>query len=221
MRRSEGGSCCNAFHNSYAKNAREYPGTFGHGNPLGVGLVGAHDVRESLLLEEVRHGLVPEAYRAAAAEAVAVSGLAVHAVLLLLLGRRVGPDAVRRDLLVIVLLVLVRGIYPRDLAYVQYVLDPPPLDRRVRDGTGYAAVDAEDVLVDDRRQGHAIERRIGELPDLVPQVVPEPVTALVYERPRAVVLLPAVHVAGLVIAPEEEDLLGEHELHREEVRHHL
>lgn len=186
-----------------------------------MGLVRTHDVRESLLLQKVRHGLVPEADRAAAAEAVAVPGLAVHAVLLLLLGRRIRPDAIRRDLLIIVLLVLVRGIDPRDLAHVQYVLDPPPLDRRVRDGTGYAAVDAEDVLIDDRGQRHAIEGRIRDLPHLVPEVVAEPVPALVYERPGSVMLLPAVHVARLVIAPEEENLVGEHELHRQQVRHHL
>ena len=90
-------------------NSREYPCTFGHGHPLGVGLVRTHDVRESLLLQKVRHGLVPEADRASAAEAVAVPGLAVHAVLLLLLGRRIRPDAIQRDLLIIVLLVLVRG----------------------------------------------------------------------------------------------------------------
>mmetsp|Transcript_29251 Transcript_29251/g.70568 ORF Transcript_29251/g.70568 Transcript_29251/m.70568 type:complete len:372 (-) Transcript_29251:1305-2420(-) len=199
----------------------EDPRSLGHGDSLRMGLVRAHNVRESLLLQKVRHGLVPEADGPPAAKAVAVSRPPVHAVIFLILRRGVGPDAIRRHLLIIVVLVLVGGVDARDLRHVEDVLYPAPLHLRVGDRAGDAPVDAEDVLIYHGRQGHSIEGGIGHLPHPVSQVVPEALPALVDERPGAVVLLPAVDVARLVIPPQQEHLLGEHELHREEVRHHL
>ena len=60
----------------------------------------------------------------------------------------------------------------------------------VGNGTGNTTVDAEDVLIDDGRQGHAVEGLVGGLPHAVSQLVAEPIAALPQETADAVVLLP-------------------------------
>ena len=60
----------------------------------------------------------------------------------------------------------------------------------VGNGTGNTTVNAEDVLVDDGRQGHAVEGLVGGLPHAVSQLVAEPIAALPQETADAVVLLP-------------------------------
>jgi hypothetical protein len=57
-------------------------------------------------------------------------------------------------------------------------------------GTGNTTVDAEDVLIDDGRQGHPVEGLVGGLPHAISQLVAEPIAALPQETADAVVLLP-------------------------------
>ena len=82
-------------------------------------------------------------------------------------------------------------------------------------------MDAEDVVVDERREREAVEGRVDALPDERAELRAEAVLALPEEAPVAVVLLPAVDVARLVVAPQEPDLGRLEALEREEVRDDL
>ena len=78
-------------------------------------------------------------------------------------------------------------------------------------------MDAKNVLVNNSRQRQAIKDGVAGLPNTVAQVVTEPVAALKDKGSLRVVLLPPVHVAGFVIAPEQEHFCGELLFHGEEV----
>jgi hypothetical protein len=65
-------------------------------------------------------------------------------------------------------------------------------------------VDAEDLVVDDGGQWHAVEGQIAFFPDLLALVCPETHLALVQEGLFLVVVFPPVHVAGLVVASEQD-----------------
>ena len=135
---------------------------------------------------------------------------------------------------------LVRGVDPCNLGHAQYVLYP----RLPRDGAGNAAVDAEDVLVNDGREGDAVEDLVRLFPDSVADLLPEPteasegmrrvrlsmkhcfaraqplsspLPALVYVAPLPIVLLPSVNIPSLVVPPKQEHLVRQEELHGEKV----
>lgn len=55
-------------------------------------------------------------------------------------------------------------------------------------GPGYAPVDAENVLVDNRTQWDAVEHLVGLLPYPVPHLLPESLPALMDVGPLAIVL---------------------------------
>ena len=78
-------------------------------------------------------------------------------------------------------------------------------------------MDAEDVVVDEGREGQAVEGRVDPLPDQRPELGAEAVLALPQKRPVAVVLLPAVDVARLVVPPQKPDLARLEALEGEEV----
>mmetsp|Transcript_15051 Transcript_15051/g.31959 ORF Transcript_15051/g.31959 Transcript_15051/m.31959 type:complete len:318 (-) Transcript_15051:992-1945(-) len=179
----------------------EHPCALGDSNSLGMSFMSSHDVRESLLLQEVCHSLVTETNGSATTKTVSVSCPSIDRRIFLMLRRRIRPNAIRRHLLIIIILVFVRRVDPRNLIHVQNVLYPSALHTRVRNRTGDTPVNAEDVLIDDSRQRHAIEGRIGHFPHLIAQIVAEPFATLVNKRSGAVVFLPPVHIASLVIPP--------------------
>ena len=85
----------------------------------------------------------------------------VHPAGLLLVRRGVAPDAVARHLLVLLGLVLVGGIDPSHLGNGEDVLDAALATY----STGDAAVDAENVLVNDGTKGNSVKDLIGLLPN--------------------------------------------------------
>jgi len=64
------------------------------------------------------------------------------------------------------------------------------IGKALDNGTGNATMDAEYVLVNDGRQGHAIEGLVRGLPDAISQLVAEAIPALPKEAADAIVLLP-------------------------------
>mmetsp|Transcript_22545 Transcript_22545/g.89531 ORF Transcript_22545/g.89531 Transcript_22545/m.89531 type:complete len:507 (+) Transcript_22545:195-1715(+) len=99
--------------------------------------------------------------------------------------------------------------------------DAPRREDRVGRPSRDAAVHAKDVVVDDGRERQPVEGRVDGVPDVPAARVAEAVLALPQERPVAVVFLPAVDVARLVVAAQQPDLLGLDGFDGEQVRDDL
>mmetsp|Transcript_29615 Transcript_29615/g.62389 ORF Transcript_29615/g.62389 Transcript_29615/m.62389 type:complete len:264 (-) Transcript_29615:862-1653(-) len=186
-----------------------------------MSFVCTHDVGETLLLKKVCYSLVPKTNGTTTTKTVSISSLSVNCRVFLMFRRRIGPDAVGRHLLIILILVFVRGVDPRHPVHIENILYPSTLHRGVRDGTGNTSVNTEYILINYSSKRHTIKRRVGHLPDLVSQLISKPLATLVNERPRPIMLLPPIHVASFVITTEQEYLLGQHQFHCQQIRHHL
>mmetsp|Transcript_10086 Transcript_10086/g.28721 ORF Transcript_10086/g.28721 Transcript_10086/m.28721 type:complete len:451 (-) Transcript_10086:225-1577(-) len=194
---------------------REDAGALADGNTLRMGLVGAHDVREALLLQEVRDCLAAEADGAASAQRFSEPGFRIDGMPFLVFGGRIAPDAVGCDLLAGVVLMLVGWVDSGDLRHVEDVLDARGIHRH---GTGDPTVHAKDVLIHDAGQRESIEDLVARLPNSISDVIAKPIAALVDEGAFGVVLLPAVDISRFVISAQQKDLIGELQLHRQKVR---
>ena len=92
---------------------------------------------------------------------------------------------------------------------------------RRRERPRNAAVHAEDHVVDGGGEGEVVEHRVGHRPHAFAHVHAVASLQLAQEAAVAVVRLPAVHGAQLVVAAEHEDLVGKHDFLREEVGENL
>eukprot|EP00520_Triparma_pacifica_P010307 CAMPEP_0118654956 /NCGR_PEP_ID=MMETSP0785-20121206/12665_1 /TAXON_ID=91992 /ORGANISM="Bolidomonas pacifica, Strain CCMP 1866" /LENGTH=219 /DNA_ID=CAMNT_0006547649 /DNA_START=215 /DNA_END=875 /DNA_ORIENTATION=- len=162
-------------------------------NAFGMGLVGPHDIAETLLLQEVGDSLMSKANGSSTPQALPETRVWVNPT------ASCSSDATR-DLLVLLTLMFVRRVYAGNLGDGEDVL----YATLTAYGPGYAPVDAENVLVDNRTQWDAVEHLVGLLPYPVPHLLPESLPALMDVGPLAIVLLPTVNVPSLVVPPEKE-----------------
>mmetsp|Transcript_23109 Transcript_23109/g.64075 ORF Transcript_23109/g.64075 Transcript_23109/m.64075 type:complete len:319 (+) Transcript_23109:1541-2497(+) len=82
-------------------------------------------------------------------------------------------------------------------------------------------VDAKNVLVDDRHQGHPIKDLVAGLPDSIANVSTKTVEAFLAlpdEGALAVVLLPPIDIPSLVVSSQQKYLVWILQLHRQEIR---
>mmetsp|Transcript_8636 Transcript_8636/g.24246 ORF Transcript_8636/g.24246 Transcript_8636/m.24246 type:complete len:275 (-) Transcript_8636:68-892(-) len=106
----------------------EDPGTLGNGHTFGMSLVSTHNVRKTLLLQKVGHGTMTEADGTTTAERVTEASGRIHPSTFLLIRGWVGPDAIGRHLLMVLILMLERGVDAGHVGDRQDVLNPSSLD---------------------------------------------------------------------------------------------
>jgi len=147
---------------------------------------------------------------------------------LLVLASRIAPEALMRELLVREGLVGVGRVDAGHRGHGHDVVEARPRGTVVvclgafrLERAGDAAVHAKDLVVDGGGEGEAVEHLVAGLPDSATDRVAEAAAALVPERAVSVVGLPPVHVAGLVVPAEEENLPRERQLEGQQVRRHL
>mmetsp|Transcript_18012 Transcript_18012/g.44827 ORF Transcript_18012/g.44827 Transcript_18012/m.44827 type:complete len:240 (-) Transcript_18012:967-1686(-) len=194
-------------------------GALADGNTLRVRLVGSHNVRKTLLLEKIRHGLVSETNGSATTEGFSVTGIGIDAVHFLFRRGGIAPDAIGGNLLIDIVFVHVGRIDAGNLGDVQNVLDAGggrASKVRISHGNraGNSAVDTKNILVDNRGQGQTIKDLVARLPEPVSNVIAESVSALPDKGSFAIVLLPSVDIACLVVSSEQKDLVRVLQLHR-------
>mmetsp|Transcript_40195 Transcript_40195/g.65273 ORF Transcript_40195/g.65273 Transcript_40195/m.65273 type:complete len:441 (+) Transcript_40195:264-1586(+) len=179
-------------------------------------LVGPHQQREAVVLQEGIHGRLSVGH-GAAADVVPPEPFVVQAALGL---GRVGPQQVLEDFGV----AAERGVLQRsDLAGAVPEASPGLLVRQEghavvgpRGGhPGDAPVGAEDLAVQHRRQGQVIEHAADHPPHAVPPLVPKELLAGALEA------VDGVDFLQLVIASQEVHMLREQHFQRQDVQDHL
>ena len=203
----------------YSRRAkdRDHSASLADINTLLRGLVRSQDVRHPRRVQEVMNGPVSVADRSGASLALAEPRVVQPLLLLVLRGVR--PQQVVRQLLDL-LGPLVRGRHAHRRGAGDLV-DALQRALRRRERPRNAAVHAEDHVVDGGREGKAVEHRVGLLPEILPDVRPVAGFQLAQEAAVAEVRFPTVYRAQLVIAAEQEDLVGKHDFLREEVGENL
>mmetsp|Transcript_30894 Transcript_30894/g.61926 ORF Transcript_30894/g.61926 Transcript_30894/m.61926 type:complete len:469 (+) Transcript_30894:213-1619(+) len=184
-------------------------------------LMSPHNIRKPLLRQEVADRLVPKTNSPSAPQTISIPRLLVHASSLLLLTCRVAPNTIARHLLILILLVLIRRIDPRHLAHVENIPNPPSIRIGIRNRPRDPPVNAENILIDHRRQGHAIERLVNLIPQLKSHSLAKPLLTLINKTPRPVMLLPSVHIPRFVIPPQQKHLVRQRQLHGKQICHAL
>ena len=163
-------------------------------------LVRTHDVRQLVLVQELRDRLVTKANRAGTTLALAEPAVVEPA--LLLTGRRVRPQQVACQLLDLLvnqlhathhcrLAVALHGAHRRGARDAPDTLQS---GGGGRERAGDAAVDAEDHVVDGGGEGQAVEDGVGDLPEADAHLIAVLLLQLAQEAAISVVRFPAVVV---------------------------
>mmetsp|Transcript_16939 Transcript_16939/g.27720 ORF Transcript_16939/g.27720 Transcript_16939/m.27720 type:complete len:207 (-) Transcript_16939:442-1062(-) len=186
-----------------------------------MSLMRTHNIRKSLLLQKVRNSLVPKTNRSTTTQTISIPRTTIHTILLLFLRRWITPDTIRSHLLIIIIFMLVRGINPSNLGHIQNVLYTTSLHGRIRNRPRDAPMNAKDILIHHRCQRQPIKGLIGRFPHFIPNLFPKPFSTLCNIRSCPIMFFPPIHIPRFMIATQQEHLMGQHQLHRQQVRHHL
>jgi hypothetical protein len=175
-------------------------------------LVGSDDVRQTICIKKVVNGSGAEAHSAAASRGFAkTTGGKVG---LQLLRGGIGPDAITGNLFHPIFLVVVRGHHSSDVGERENGLNFRVV---LLDGARDAAVDAENVVIDDCGERKAVKSLVALFPHSLSHGRAKSVFALENETLLVVMLLPAVDVPRLVVAAQEVNLPGVEQLESKEV----